>query len=109
MKETQNPASCATAQPAGGLFLSADLRLSGNTADHSQPSVFREFTRNRWPRWDSNPEPKDYESSALTIELQGRWSDSTGNDRLAAKGRTTKSPGKYRFPRNNLQAAVNEE
>ena len=25
-----------------------------------------------WDRWDSNPEPKDYESSALTIELRSR-------------------------------------
>ena len=25
---------------------------------------------NEWDRWDSNPEPKDYESSALTIELR---------------------------------------
>ncbi len=22
-----------------------------------------------WAHWDSNPEPKDYESSALTVEL----------------------------------------
>ncbi len=24
----------------------------------------------QWGCWDSNPEPKDYESSALTVELQ---------------------------------------
>ena len=24
----------------------------------------------KWGCWDSNPEPKDYESSALTVELQ---------------------------------------
>ena len=26
--------------------------------------------REKWDRWDSNPEPKDYESSALTVELR---------------------------------------
>ena len=31
----------------------------------------RLFTRKlRWARWDLNPEPRDYESPALTIELQ---------------------------------------
>ncbi len=24
----------------------------------------------KWARWDLNPEPRDYESPALTIELQ---------------------------------------
>lgn len=27
-------------------------------------------SENKWGRWDSNPEPTDYESAALTIELQ---------------------------------------
>ena len=27
---------------------------------------------NEWDRWDSNPEPKDYESSALTVELRSQ-------------------------------------
>ncbi len=27
---------------------------------------------NRWARWDSNPEPRNYELPALAIELQAR-------------------------------------
>ena len=26
----------------------------------------------KWARWDSNPRPRDYESPALTAELQAR-------------------------------------
>ena len=36
------------------------------------PSAFKAINspQANWARWDSNPEPKDYESSALTVELQ---------------------------------------
>ncbi len=34
--------------------------------------LFRTAIRANWcPRRDSNPEPTDYESAALTVELQG--------------------------------------
>src|SRR5437588_6552582 len=32
----------------------------------------------RWARWDSNPQPRDYESPALTIELQARLQTNVG-------------------------------
>src|SRR5258705_10458412 len=55
-----------------------------NQAENGQSTIGnRQFL---WcPRRDSNPEPTDYESAALTVELQGRtsgWksgSDSSGN------------------------------
>ena len=31
-----------------------------------QVAAFAQFKQKRWARWDSNPGPKDYESSALT-------------------------------------------
>ena len=35
-----------------------------------------------WARWDSNPEPRDYESPALTVVLQARMSlvEAVGSD-----------------------------
>ena len=43
---------------------------------HQAADLARNFRRRQpnqnWDRWDSNPEPKDYESSALTVELRSR-------------------------------------
>ena len=33
------------------------------------PDAIDTKQREWWAHWDSNPEPKDYESSALTVEL----------------------------------------
>lgn len=40
-------------------------RTQGFSSQH--PSAVAE-----WARWDSNPDSKDYESSALTVKLQAR-------------------------------------
>ena len=46
--------------------------------DQVRPSELAQETTHEsgknWGCWDSNPEPKDYESSALTVELQPRLS-----------------------------------
>ena len=43
--------------------------------EDGQLNAARHFLIPWCPRRDSNPEPTDYESAALTVELQGHMSD----------------------------------
>ena len=46
-----------------------NLRRSQHGASQVSARAFH-LVQQWWARWDSNPESKDYESSALTIKLQ---------------------------------------
>ncbi len=59
----------------------ADRDMPNDRVESQQPLTTKEFDADcqglsppdiKWGRWDSNPEPTDYESAALTIELQPR-------------------------------------
>ena len=45
------------------------LDVQDDAANAKRSLSSTDSERKEWDRWDSNPEPKDYESSALTVEL----------------------------------------
>src|SRR2546430_232863 len=69
--------------------------------------VLKISTRNEWERSDSNREPRDYESPALTVELRSRddWDQkSIPRVRTFFRGARTQSTFLVRF----LRAATQE-
>lgn len=55
-----------------GPYLGQDRFEASKAAAPSPPLPMQLLQFNWWARWGSNPRPRDYESPALTAELQAR-------------------------------------
>ena len=67
--------SWLSGSPVSDDFLTGEVGLVLQKLSWGMHETTRQVVGKWWARWDLNPRPKDYESSALTAELQARFDE----------------------------------